>query len=757
MSNPISLSVALVGNPNVGKTTLFNQLTGLRQRVANFPGVTVERKSGTLINSSDVEIIDLPGTYSLNPRSLDERIAYEVLTGSRGKSPDVVVCVVDAGNLERNLYVVSQIIDIGLPIIVALNMTDAAQENGLIVDASALEKEFGVPVVPMVASEGKGVDQLIERILAPVHLAQPFRWNLMDAVDAKIPHLISLLIEEAPQVSPEHKRMEVLRALSEDEALDSWRLEAPKFVYRIEEVRQEFTERGVAWKHAEISGRYAWLGSIVHQSVRRVKGPAMISDRIDSVLTHQIFGPLFFIIILAGIFQAVFSWATPAMDLIELGVSVVASEIQSVLPAGWATDLLTDGVITGVGNVIVFFPQILLLFFFLGLMEDTGYMARTAFIMDRVMKRVGLSGGSVLPLLSSYACAIPGIMAARTLDSERDRLITIMIAPLMSCSARLPVYTLFIAAFIPAGAFFGVFGYQGLTMFCMYIMGTAMAFIAAAILKRFIFKGSTSHFVMELPPYRRPRLQQVLLRMIQRTKIFAIRAGKIILACSIILWFLASYPNPAPNTEVDQAVIQAEELRNVTNTEAQSLAGINLQILKDSIVNTGDNLTDIQGIDNQAEQNYQAVIDSVDNIRKSEQIRGSYIGFLGRTLEPVMEPLGFDWKISAGLVSAFAAREVIISTLSIIYSVEEDEEGLALREAIIADQYPDGRPVFTPLVAVSLLVFFVFALQCMSTLAIVRRETNTWKWPAVMWLYMTGLAYLASLIVYQGGLLLGFS
>ena len=758
MSTPTSISIALAGNPNVGKTTLFNQLTGLRQRVANFPGVTVERKAGTLTGASHIEVIDLPGTYSLTPKSLDEQITYEVLVGRRGTSPDIVVCVVDAGNLERNLYVASQVMDLGLPVIIALNMVDAAEENGLIVDASALEKELGVPVVSIIASQGMGIDELRRQILAPPRPPQSYRWKLMEAVDAKIPDLSKQLREEASEVQPEHIKMEVLCALAEDKALNTWHSKAPEFVSRIKELRKEFAERGIAWRHAEISGRYAWLGPITNQSVQRVQGPATLSDRIDSVLTHRIFGPLFFLVILVGIFQAVFSWATPAMDLIEMGVAALALGIQSALPPGWGTDLLVDGVITGVGNVVVFFPQILLLFFFLGIMEDTGYMARSAFIMDRIMKRVGLSGGSVLPLLSSYACAIPGIMAARTLDNERDRLITIMIAPLMSCSARLPVYTLFIAAFIPAGTFMGVLGYQGLTMFSMYLMGTGMAFVAAAILKRFVFKGAESYFVMELPPYRRPRLQQVLWRMIQRSKVFALRAGKIILACSIALWFLASYPRVGTYPQTDQIEAQAAQQRDARYAEAQTLlpvSGIDLYALEDSVINADSELMHVQSMVRQAEREYIAALDSATIIQQSAQIRGSAVGYLGRVLEPVMQPLGFDWKISAGLVSAFAAREVIISTLSIIYSVEE--EGIALRDALKADRYPDGRLVFTPLVAVSLLVFFVFALQCMSTLAIARRETNTWRWPIVMWLYMTALAYLAALLVYQGGQLLGFS
>ena len=760
MSTSPTESVALAGNPNVGKTTLFNRLTGLRQRVANFPGVTVERKTGTLTGAPHIEVVDLPGTYSLTPRSLDEQIAYEVLVGRRGRTPDLVICVVDAGNLERNLFVVSQVIDIGLPVVVALNMMDAAKENGLEVDAKVLEKDLGVRVVPIVASEGKGMDALIEAIHDPPKPAPPYRWKLMDALNAEIPQLCEQLSKEIPHIEADHQKMEVLRALAQDEALDTLRLEAPQFSNRIEQLRQEFTNRGIAWRHAEISGRYAWLSPIVNRCVRRIQGPATLSDRIDSILTHKTFGPMIFVIILIAIFQAVFSWATPAMDLIEYGISALASGIQSTLPSGWVSDLLADGLITGVGNVVVFFPQIVLLFFFLGLMEDTGYMARTAFIMDRVMKRVGLSGGSVLPLLSSYACAIPGIMAARTLSNERDRLITIMIAPLMSCSARLPVYTLFIAAFIPAGSFLGVVGYQGLTMFTMYMMGTAMAFVAAAILKRFVFKGQQSFFVMELPPYRRPRLQQVFVRMLQRTKIFALRAGKIILACSIVLWFLASFPVVDSDSDQLQIEMQAAEERDSGYAEAEALLSgtdIDVHLLKDSVVTSDSPLAEAHRIIMHAEGDYSARMDSMSIVQQSAQIRGSAVGYLGRALEPIMQPLGFDWKISAGLVSAFAAREVIISTLSIIYSVEETEEGFALRDAIIADRYPDGTPVFTPLVAISLLVFFVFALQCMSTLAIARRETNTWRWPVVMWLYMTALAYIAAFCVYQGGQLLGFS
>ena len=757
------LRVALAGNPNVGKTTLFNLLTGLRQRVANYPGVTVERKSGMLTGTTDVEVIDLPGTYSLTPRSMDERIAYDMLIGRLERAPDLVVCIVDAGNLERNLFVASQIMDLGLPVVIALNMVDAAEASGLVIEAEELEAALGVPVIPMVATRGEGLELLRPYLLSPPPAPIGRRWSLMDAVQAQIPALEAALADEAPETNDAYRFMDVLRALAADEALEPWRARAPKFAALVEAQREEFAIRGIAWRHAEVAGRYAWLGPIVEGATTRVKGPATLSDRIDAVVTHRVVGPICFLLLLALVFQAIFSWATPAMDLVEAGVAWLSSVTRSVLPDHAVTDLITDGVIAGVGNVVVFLPQILLLFFFLGLMEDTGYMARSAFIMDRLMKRVGLSGGSVLPLLSSFACAIPGIMAARTLDNERDRIITIMVAPLMSCSARLPVYTLFIAAFIPQGQWLGVVGFQGLAMFSMYLMGIVMAFVAAGVLKAFVLKGPTSYFVMELPPYRRPRMKQVLWRMVQRANVFFVRAGKIIFGLSIVLWFLASYPKVTLPLEWEQARAGLAAQREADTEEARALAAVHVQDVEaffageaasgDGVMNL--ELTRARAIFDLAEDRYHAALDSLEHVGQAQQIRGSLIGYFGRFLEPVMQPLGFDWKISAGLVTAFAAREVIISTLGIIYSVGEAEDNVDLRDALKADRYPDGRPVFTPLVAVSLLVFFVFALQCMSTLAIARRETNTWRWPAVMWLYMTGLAYLAALVVYQGGRLLG--
>lgn len=733
------LRIALAGNPNVGKTTVFNLLTGLHQRVANYPGVTVERKSGPLSGHEAAEVIDLPGTYSLSPKSVDEQIAYDMLAGrlEGERTPDVVVCIVDAANLERNLYMATQVMDLGLPLIVALNMVDSAEQAGLNIDADALAKALGVPVIPMVAARREGLDALREAILNPPPPPEAWRWPLMDAVATPARDLVARLERECPELSEQQCFMEVLHALANDAALAQWETLAPEFHAAVHALRAKLAERNVSFRHAEIMGRYQWLSSILAPVIQRHKDPSerTLTDRIDALLTHRVAGPVIFILLLALIFQAVFSWAVPAMDLVEAGMASLGRLARAILPAGALADLMVDGVITGVGNVVVFLPQILLLFFFLGLMEDTGYMARTAFIMDRVMKKVGLSGGSVLPLLSSFACAIPGIMAARTLDNQRDRLITIMVAPLMSCSARLPIYTLFIAAFIPSGLLLGFIGIQGFAMFTMYLMGTVMAFVAAWALKRFIFKGKESYFVMELPPYRMPKLNQVFWRMIQRSKIFAVRAGRIIFSLSVVLWFLANYPTAGPDPALEQLRAEIEVQREAAYATAATTDGIHA-----------------------ADRAYEARMQQLTDRQRTHQIRNSFIGMLGRTLEPVMRPLGFDWKISAGIVTAFAAREVIISTLGIIYSVgDADETSVALRDQLKGDRYPDGRPVYTPLVAVSLLVFFVFALQCMSTLAIARRETNSWLWPAVMWCYMTALAYLFSLIVYQGGLALGFA
>jgi len=694
--------VALAGNPNVGKTTVFNQLTGLRQKVGNYPGVTVERKVGQVATggSRAVQIVDVPGTYSLNPRSLDEEIAYRVLVGEmQGQErPDLVVCVVDAGNLERNLYLTSQVLDLGIPTIIALNMTDSSEREGVFVDAGALSRELGVPVYPLAASSGKGIEALKQGLCAELPSVPPRRWKMPAALQKEVDHLAQRLSVDVPQLSASMRFADALRALANTTAPRFETHHSAEFWQEVDAARERLRAQGTLYEQEEIIARYQWITPLAERvvQIRRKDGHRSVSERIDSVLTHRYLGPAFFLAVLLVVFQAVFSWAAPFMNWIEGGMSWLSALAANHLPPGLVRGLVIDGVLAGVGGVLVFLPQILLLFFFLGLLEDTGYMARVAFIMDRPMRKVGLSGRSVVPLISSYACAVPGIMATRTMDSQRDRLVTMMVAPFMTCSARLPVYALVISAFVPAAGHFGFVSYQALTLMTLYLLGTGMAVLAAAFLRNRLIKGSSSTFVMELPSYHRPRLRDVAWRMSERAKIFLTRAGTIILAVSIVLWFLAAFPqtkSDAPNAQVDS----------------------------------------------------------------STQLANSYMGRAGHLWEPMLKPLGFDWKIGVALLSSFAAREVVVSALGTIYSVGDSSDDVSsLKERLKADTYPDGTRVWSPLVAASLLMFFVLACQCMSTLAVVKRETNSWRWPIFMWTYMFALAWIASFVVYQGGLLLGW-
>ncbi|MBX2818180.1 MAG: ferrous iron transport protein B [Rhodothermaceae bacterium] len=725
--------VAIAGNPNAGKSTVFNLLTGLKQKVGNYSGVTVERKSGTLVGHEDIEIIDLPGTYSLNPKSEDEQIAYDAITSHLpDEDPlDLIVCVVNATNLERNLYLASQILDLGLPTIIVLNMMDEVEAGGTVLDIRLLSDILGAPIVPMVATRKQGLEDLRNLVKGSLPSPGATRWRLDEEVGTAILGLADELKKIDGSLTQKRREAECLRILNSDRLLDYWETRSPSFFKSVKDAREELDSKSVAYGQAEVRGRYSWLGQVARRVTKTQEAAEArkLTDRLDSVLLHRIWGPVIFVVLLLLVFQAIFSWATPFMDLIDAGISLLAGVVRTVLPEGMLADLLVDGVIAGVGNVVIFLPQILFLFFFLSLMESTGYMARSAFIMDRVMRRVGLSGGSVMPMMSAFACAVPAIMATRTMKSQRDRLLTILVIPLMSCSARLPVYTLFIGAFIPAATFFGPIGYQGLTMFSLYIFGTVVAFVAAAVLKKTI-SGPESFFMLELPPYRAPQWKLVFWRMVERAKIFLIRAGRIIFVFSILLWFGATYPKAELPTEIQSRYTAVE-------TELASLS---------------------DGNDDARVAQLEDELLELDNTASAYQMEQSAIGYLGKMIEPVMSPLGFDWKLSAGIITAFAAREVIVGALGTIYSIADaDEESLALREHLQNAKDPEtGRNLYTPLVALSLLVFFVLALQCTSTLAIAKRELNSWKWPVIMWVYMTGLAYLASLIVYQGGLALGW-
>lgn len=718
--------VALTGNPNCGKTTLFNALTGLRAKVGNYAGVTVERKEGRMLGTAPptaVMILDLPGTYSLSPQSLDEQISRDILFNrlSEVSAPSLVVVVVDASNLERNLYYATQVIELGYPTIVALNMIDVAEGQGHHIDSEALGAELGVPVVPIMANVGKGIPELRELILnrtpRKTTKAGAAFCDLPPAAEREVGNLEKALDGHR---SPVSRRAEALLILGDprlsENSYPSGTREA------VQAARQRLEKEGCDWASVSIEGRYARVGEIARNVVVDQGGQGEpFSDKLDRILTHKFWGLLVFVVIMAVMFQSIFTLARIPMDWIDAGVKALGSAVGGMMGPGDLRSLLVDGVIAGVGAVVVFLPQICLLFLFIGFLEDTGYMARAAFLMDRLMSKVGLHGKSFIPMLSSFACAIPGIMATRTIETPKDRLATILVAPLMSCSARLPVYTLLIAACIPDKRIFGFWKLQGLTMLSMYLLGIVVALLMAWLLKKTLLKGEPPLLIMELPPYKRPVLKVALRHMWDRSRLFLRRAGTVILGINIVLWFLASYPKHA---DVEQ------------------------NFSKQRQVVTGD-----------ASEKDEA-LKKIDEEEAGENLRRSFAGMTGRALEPVIRPLGFDWKIGIGLVASFAAREVFNSTMSTVYNVAEGEDKEAtvktLAQTLREQKRPTGERLYTPLLGVTLMVFYVFALQCVSTVAVVRRETNSWRWPIFQWLYMGALAWTFAFITYQGGRLLGF-
>ncbi len=749
--------IALVGNPNVGKTSLFNALTGLRQKVGNYPGVTVERKTGRLSGPAVVELIDLPGTYSLTPRSLDEEIAVRVLTNrlESERPVDAVACVMDATNLERNLNLAVQVVELGLPTVIILNMMDEAERDGLQIDVERLGLELGVPVMPTSALRGRGLVAL-RRMLAGPLIEPPRRRAFLTPEDRTFVEPLAEMLRYSGRHEDETAcyRAAVSALTGNSDQLSS---ESPSFHEAVLHTRNALTQAGRSFPDFALQARYRFIHHLSERVVHHAAAPRRIrlTDAIDAWLTHPVLGPIAFLLILSLIFQAVFTWATPAMDMIESGFQALGSLVRTVLPAGPMTDLLVDGAIAGVGSVLVFLPQIVLLFLLLGILEDTGYMARAAFVADKLMGKLGLSGRSVVPLVSGYACAVPAIMATRTIENHRDRLVTMMVIPLMSCSARLPIYTLFIGAFIPAGTLLGFIGVQGLALFSLYLLSTVMALTAAWVMNKRWSGGQSSLLMLELPVYRLPLPKQVVLRMYERSKLFITKAGKIIFLMSIILWFLASYP--VPDTGRYEKERRQIEMDYRSQVDALQTSGMATRA-KNLMAEAGLDVHAAPPTDEETLRSRRdALIREVDNREAGERVRNSFIGRAGRLIEPVMQPLGFDWKISAGILAAFAAREVLVSTLATLYSVgDANETSITLHEQLRQDRNPEtGRPVFTPLVAISLMVFFMLASQCMSTLAITRRETNSLKWPAFMFTYMTVLAYVFSLLVYQGGRLLG--
>lgn len=738
------LRVALVGNPNTGKSTLFSALAGVRQHIGNYPGVTVEKKIGRMSHGGTTfELIDLPGTYSLAPRSLDEMVAVDVLLGREDDgAPDAVLCIVDAGNLERNLYLVSQVLEFGLPTVVALNMIDVAKTRGIEIDVAQLSSRLGVPIVPLQANRGIGLSDLKEA------LQRAGRQPRSTAPSGLFPDAFTEEVRRIEELCREHGGDDPMpRYLAERLLLDtSGYLQGRLFdgappetastvAAEVKASRARLAAAGLPVPACEAMARYDWVGKLLDGPVRRSDVRRVtLSDRIDHLLTNRLWGTLFFVLMMVVVFQSVFKWAGPAMDLISAGVDATAEAVTEAMPEGALRSLVVDGVIAGVGGVAIFLPQVLILFFFIGVLEDCGYMARAAYLMDRLMVRVGLSGKSFIPLLSSFACAIPGVMATRVIENRRDRFTTMMIAPLMSCSARLPVYTLLIAAFVPKRDYLGgVLQLQGLVMFSMYLVGIVAAVGMALLLKRTLLRGPTPPFVMELPAYKIPSPRTVFFRMFDRGWAFVQRAGTLIVAVSIIVWAALYYPHDAATVEEPYAARRTELEQQITDAGESQVPAVVARRTA-------------------AEEELVEIDRDIDGAYK----RQSYLGRVGHAIEPIVRPLGWDWRIGTAAIASFPAREVVVATLSILYNqgadvdVEVDEDRSRLIGAL-TDAKWDGtdRPVFGLPTALSLMVFFALCAQCAATLAVIRRETNSWRWPLFTFTYMTVLAYVAALATFQ--------
>ncbi|MCP4250137.1 MAG: ferrous iron transport protein B [bacterium] len=718
--------IALAGNPNTGKTTLFNALTGYRQHVGNYPGATVEKKIGRLRwdDGPPVEVVDLPGAYSLSACSADEAVVSDVLFGHQQSLDPValIVAVLDATNLHRHLFLTSQLLEVGVPVVLALNMMDLARSGGIEIDAKLLSERLGVPVIGVTANKGQGLDELKRCIMATLDSDAPGNHPKMpEALETEalaFGRALSKRPESADNGLP-RSRLECLHLLLDQNGYAERRLyerAGPTVARDLDEHRGRLTEAGIVLCAIEGQSRYCWidnvLGGVLREATARMRTR---SDAVDRVLTHRVAGLVMFLGMLGIVFQALYSWAAPLMDLVESAFSAGGQWVATLLPEGALQSLLVDGVAAGMGGVLVFLPQILILFLFIAVLEDCGYLARGAFLMDRWLRVFGLSGKSFIPLLSSFACAVPGIMAARTIENRSDRLVTIFVAPLMSCSARLPVYVLLIAAFVPSTAIAGgMIGLQGAVLLGMYLLGLVVAIPVGLLTKRLTGRGEERCFLIELPSYKWPSPRNVLYRMYASGKEFVVRAGTIILATSIVIWALAYYPRPAS--------IATEYETQRTDSRAQL---------------TGDQLD--------------ASLAALDQAQAGAYLRQSALAHLGKVLEPVVEPLGWDWKIGTAVLASFPAREVVISTMGTIYNLgdETDEESSGLRSALRAATWPDGRKVYTLPVALSIMVFFALCCQCVSTLAIMRKETNSWRWPVMAFAYMTCLGYFGAWATYR--------
>lgn len=701
MASSTKIKIALAGKPNSGKSSLFNQLTGLNQKIGNFPGVTVDKRTGfcQLDHSTTAEIIDLPGTYSLYPRTLDEKVVAEVFTDQKGKFyPDKVVLVADATNLKNCLLLLTQIMDLRLPTVLALNMVDLAAKSGQSIDVKNLEKELDLPVVMLNARNGTGIEELKNILSEPLRASS----KIIYKSDEESKHLVSQ-IKVKYNLNSDY---EAYQFLQQSENL--------MFLSKAErDSIKEFAKQNNFFAHryqgAETIMRYGFIQDLLNKVILRSsnEGWKKISYGIDRVLTHKVWGYVIFFLILFLIFQSIFAWAQIPMDFIDTTVAQLSQKLDAIFPEGPFFELVSHGIVPGIGGIVIFIPQIAILSAFISILEETGYMARVVFLIDKIMRKFGLNGKSVVPLMSGWACAIPAIMATRTIENWKDRLITIFVTPLMSCSARLPVYTILVALIIPDYKVLGFFNYQGLVLMGLYLLGFLAAIFSAFAMKFLIKVKDRSYLIMELPTYKMPKWSNVGFQIIEKTKAFVFEAGKIILAISIILYVLGSY---GPIDEMNAA-------KETVRSEA-----------------TGQNL------------NEKEIADKIAAYKKEH----SYAGKLGKMLEPIIKPLGYDWKIGIALVTSFAAREVFVGTIATIYSIGNTDDATTIKQRLKSEvDLETGQPRYSMAVGLSLLVFYTFAMQCMSTLAIVKRETKSWKWPLLQLSYMTALAYISSFAIYQ--------
>ncbi|MBI5858331.1 MAG: ferrous iron transport protein B [Sphingobacteriales bacterium] len=701
---PNRLHIAIVGNPNSGKSSLFNCLTGLNQKVGNFPGVTVDKKTGTvsLPGNEIAEVIDLPGSYSLYPRREDEWVSYRVMMKQdKDLKVDVVVAIADASNLKRNLLFCTQIIDLKVPVVIALTMMDLARRKGIKIDIAALERELGVPVVAINPRKNKGIAELKKAISLTAQ--QQYKIPARDFINNKA--LADAPVEEVKNHLPHLSDYAAIHHLINHEnfALDGAMQDT------IENIERKNNFNPTKTQAEEILQRYARIRQVMQQSVSEPDPlqKTLFTEKLDNVLLHRQWGYIIMLGVLFLLFQSIFWLAQYPMDLIDLGFLKLTQSLSSSFPDNRWTDLLLNGIIAGLNGILVFVPQIMILFGLITLLEDSGYMARISFLTDRLMRDVGLNGKSVMPMISGFACAVPAIMSARNIENRKERLLTILITPLMSCSARLPVYTILIGLVIPKTYLFGFLGLQGLVMMGLYLLGLIMAMNVSYIAKWFIKIKEKSFFILELPAYRSPRWNNLFPVMLNKARIFVFDAGKIIMIISLLLWGLSSF---GPGNSMKKVTAHYQHLKAMPGADTALL----------------------------------------DKEMHAVRLETSYAGRLGKTIEPVISPLGYDWKIGIALITSFAAREVFVGTMATLYSVGDDKKNeLLLKEKMKAAVRPNGKPVFDLATGLSLMIFYVFAMQCMSTLAVVKRETGSWKWPVIQLFYMTGLAYVMSWLVYQ--------